>query len=117
MRSRDEAPDKPPADALERAARLQTHLLADMAAGRAVDPTPVLEATAAALAALDGKGALDAPARESLRRVLALNAAIASAIDGELRETGRRLEEARRASRLAGELDARRDEPRRDWVV
>lgn len=104
---------------LEKAARLQTNLLADIAAGRPVDPGPVAVATAAALAALGGAGSqlIDEETRESLRRVHALNGAIAQAIDGELRETGRRLEEVRRASRLASELDSRRDEPRRDWIA
>lgn len=102
---------------LDETARLQVNLLADIAAGRPVDPGPVAESTSGALALLAGDVALDEETREALRRVLAMNGAIAAAIDGALRETGRRLEEVRRASRLASELDARRDEPKRDWTA
>jgi len=103
---------------LEAAAALQTNLLADLAAGRSVDPRPVAEATAAALAALPDGCGVDARTLDALRRVHALNAAIASAIDATLRETGRRLEVVRRASRVAGEVAPRSaDRPRRDWTA
>jgi len=103
---------------LEAAAALQTNLLADLAAGRPVDPRPVAEATAAALSTLpDGTGA-DARVVEALRRVHALNGAIASAIDATLRDIGRRLEEVRRASRVASDLAPRpADRPKRDWTA
>jgi hypothetical protein len=123
MTSPGEAPDgRARRCLLEEAARLQTNLLADIAAGRPVDPGPVAAATASALAALSFVSSrdareLDPDTRDALRRVHALNGAIVQAIDGALRETGRRLEEVRRASRLASELDSLPDRPRRDWIA